>query len=62
MIKRKKRNSWWLKLLKKPLKSLLKKHRVPRQTIGIFMNPMTSGKERISIIRRFVINKEQKLD
>lgn len=55
ILKRLKRNKkinyFWLKILKKTIIRYLIKRKIPSQTIGIFMNPYTSNKERFSILR-----------
>jgi len=47
----KKINSFWLKLFRKQIIKILSKRKVPSQTIGIFLNPYTSNKERIAILK-----------
>ena len=51
------KNSWWLKIFKDKIRKYLEKHKIPRQTIGIFLNPITSNKERRKIYKNFVIKK-----
>lgn len=48
----KKYNAWWIKLFGKNIESYLNK-KMPSQTVGIFLNPYTSNKERIKILKTF---------
>jgi len=50
----KKYNNWWIKLFEKKISGYLK-DKMPSQTIGIFLNPYTSNKERIKILKTFNI-------
>jgi hypothetical protein len=54
MKKNKKINSWWLKAFQNPIVKILTKNKIPHQTIGVFMNPLTSNNERVRIIRFFI--------
>lgn len=50
----KKINTWWLTLFNNQIVSILKKINIPNQTIGIFLNPITSNKERYRIFIYFL--------
>lgn len=47
----KKINFFWLKLFRKQIIKILSKRKFPSQTIGIFLNPYTSNKERRAILK-----------
>ena len=47
-------NSWWLYLFNNQITYILNKIKTPNQTIGIFLNPITSNKERIRIFNYFL--------